>query len=146
MRCTSKTLRQDIKNPSHHDTPRHRFYVLLPHSNSPPLGGLLGGLFITVRTHLCVLNCVFLCVCVQVHPPSLPPLVVDPHLLHCVHRNAVSNAIKYGGRGQDVMSRVSHDGTTLTLEVISAPGPRHSELIKLSPTDAAAAVFAAGTR
>jgi len=71
---------------------------------------------------------------------------VDPHLLHCVHRNAVSNAIKYGGRGQDVLSRVSHDGTTLTLEVINAPGPQHPALTKLSPTDAAAAVFAAGTR
>jgi hypothetical protein len=67
-------------------------------------------------------------------------------LLHCVHRNAVSNACKYGGRGQDVLSRVSHDGAILTLEVINAPGPRHLALTQLSPTDAAAAVFSAGTR
>jgi hypothetical protein len=71
---------------------------------------------------------------------------VDPHLLHCVHRNAISNACKYGGRGQEVLSRVSHDGAILTLEVINAPDPRHPELTKLSPEEAAAAVFAAGTR
>ena len=40
-------------------------------------------------------------------PETLPAVYLDPQLLHCVHRNAVSNACKYGQANGEIITRVS---------------------------------------
>ena len=42
----------------------------------------------------------------ETHPATLPHVLLDPQLLHCVHRNAISNACKYGEPDGEVLTRV----------------------------------------
>eukprot|EP00614_Pseudopedinella_elastica_P016817 CAMPEP_0172652946 /NCGR_PEP_ID=MMETSP1068-20121228/243575_1 /TAXON_ID=35684 /ORGANISM="Pseudopedinella elastica, Strain CCMP716" /LENGTH=535 /DNA_ID=CAMNT_0013467369 /DNA_START=24 /DNA_END=1631 /DNA_ORIENTATION=- len=81
-------------------------------------------------------------------PPNFPRLFVDPHLLHCIYRNAVSNAFKYGSPDGQVRTIFHYDLKTskLKLEVINDPGPAHADLVRLDPHAVAADVFGAGTR
>lgn len=78
----------------------------------------------------------------QVHFPNL---LLDPQLLRYVHRNAVSNACKYGERGGTVTTVVSFhaESKTFELEVINNPGHGHEMLKALGP-EAGEAVFAQG--
>ncbi|KAJ1452362.1 hypothetical protein M885DRAFT_486811 [Pelagophyceae sp. CCMP2097] len=101
----------------------------------------------------------------EVWPANLPCLVLDPQLLHCIHRNAVSNACKYGAADGEVTTRLRlvdpADGTavsaaavatrssgtfTLTLEVVNEPGADHGRLVALDGAAAEARVFAQGVR
>ena len=81
-------------------------------------------------------------------PRCLPVIIIDPHLLHCIHRNAVSNACKYGAREGNVVTRVFLDESAcvLTVQVTNKAGAEHDVLRALSPEDAKSAVFSAGTR
>ena len=99
-------------------------------------------------------------------PATLLPVVLDPQLLHCVYRNAISNACKYGQlNGQVVTTLTLRPLTTkgdahaaaadsdsrfaaleLTLEVFNAPGPKHSMLLATSRQLVQDKVFAQGSR
>ena len=66
-------------------------------------------------------------------PSPFPAVLFDRQLLKCIHRNAVSNACKYGKRGGTVKTHVSYEWATneLILTVTNLPGDRHQELINL---------------
>ncbi|KAJ1448541.1 hypothetical protein M885DRAFT_623342 [Pelagophyceae sp. CCMP2097] len=103
---------------------------------------------------------------IEMWPAEIPFLVLDPQLLHCIHRNAVSNASKYGDPLGEVLTRlclVRPDGTnvnaaeldsssavgreyTLTLEVFNEPGPDHERLLDASGVALHDKVFAQGQR
>jgi len=101
----------------------------------------------------------------EVWPANMPCLVLDPQLLHCIHRNAVSNACKYGAVDGEVTTRLRlvdpADGTAisaaavaarsvgtfaLTLEVVNEPGADHGRLLAFDGGAAEERVFAQGAR
>ena len=81
------------------------------------------------------------------HPQPLPEFLIDPQLLRFIHRNATSNACKYGKRGGTVLTEISFDKETsqLYMDVINHPGEGHDELLQLGRV-AEQAVFDAGRR
>ncbi len=60
-------------------------------------------------------------------PPSLPKYALDPQLLKCIHRNAISNACKYGKHGGVIRTEVIWDRNTgiLRMDVVNLPGACH---------------------
>ena len=83
----------------------------------------------------------------QTIPVQLPPIMLDPQLLRYIHRNAVSNACKYGKVGGVVNTIVTYDSdiSYFQMKVINLPGVGHSDLLFLSKEERAA-VFCSGTR
>lgn len=66
------------------------------------------------------------------HNGPLPRLLLDPRLLHHIHRNAISNAIKYGKAAGRVTTEVTHNGRdVLTVVVRNEPGDGHEHLLAL---------------
>lgn len=67
---------------------------------------------------------------------SFPQFFADPHLLKCIHRNAISNACKYGAKKARIETTLSYDPATnvFTMEVINQAGDHHSELRDLEGT------------
>lgn len=66
-------------------------------------------------------------------PAVLPDFALDPQLLKYIHRNAISNACKYGKKGGVVSTEVSWnqaDGV-LSMDVINLPGEKHEQIVKL---------------
>ena len=61
-------------------------------------------------------------------PSRLPAVDVDPQLLLHIHRNAVSNAVKYGRPGGTVETRIGLHEHTLTLRVVNEAGAGHDAL------------------
>jgi signal transduction histidine kinase len=80
-------------------------------------------------------------------PSDIPNLLLDPQQLRYIHRNAVSNACKYGKPGGVVKTTVLYHEFRKELEmlVINEPGHGHAEIIALGE-DAHRAVFAQGKR
>jgi len=76
-------------------------------------------------------------------PSTLEELFVDPQLLFCVHRNAVSNAVKYGCTVSPITTELVHADGKLTLRVTNLPGPKHAELRSLASAEC---VFERGRR
>ena len=79
--------------------------------------------------------------------PDMPFLRLDPQLLRYIHRNAVSNACKYGKQGGSVATLVAFYAETkeFELKVLNNPGEGHDKLKALG--DAASdAVFEQGSR
>jgi len=64
------------------------------------------------------------------NPAPLPGFSTDPQLWKYVHRNAVSNACKYGKLGGKVTTEILWDETKglLTLNVVNLPGDNHAEM------------------
>jgi signal transduction histidine kinase len=64
----------------------------------------------------------------------LPFLQVDSQLLRYIHRNAISNATKYGKSGGRVDTILSFDekNSILRMDVINDPGLNHDKILKLS--------------
>ena len=60
---------------------------------------------------------------------ALPPLLLDPQLLRYIHRNAFSNACKYGKQGGKVYTIVEFDETKrlFKMKVTNEPGSGHAE-------------------
>ncbi len=58
---------------------------------------------------------------------------LDPQLLKYIHRNAISNACKYGKCGGEIRTEVHWNQMegTLTMQVINLPGPKHEEILRL---------------
>eukprot|EP00526_Cylindrotheca_closterium_P001973 CAMPEP_0113629296 /NCGR_PEP_ID=MMETSP0017_2-20120614/15204_1 /TAXON_ID=2856 /ORGANISM="Cylindrotheca closterium" /LENGTH=1088 /DNA_ID=CAMNT_0000539681 /DNA_START=116 /DNA_END=3382 /DNA_ORIENTATION=- /assembly_acc=CAM_ASM_000147 len=83
----------------------------------------------------------------KVSPSPMPSLHLDPQLLLYIHRNALSNACKYGKVNGPVTTRLSYDESTklLQMDVLNLPGPEHERLLKLGPS-ATTLVFAPGKR
>jgi len=75
-------------------------------------------------------------------PLNLPMVDIDSNLLRHIHRNAVSNAVKYGRKGGRVSTEVEVCDHQLFLRVINEPGEGHSYLCNLDPTR----VFEKGAR
>eukprot|EP00525_Craspedostauros_australis_P007240 CAMPEP_0198119190 /NCGR_PEP_ID=MMETSP1442-20131203/24573_1 /TAXON_ID= /ORGANISM="Craspedostauros australis, Strain CCMP3328" /LENGTH=555 /DNA_ID=CAMNT_0043777605 /DNA_START=84 /DNA_END=1751 /DNA_ORIENTATION=+ len=73
--------------------------------------------------------------------------LLDSQLLKYIHRNAVSNACKYGQEGGLVTTSVSFDRETqeFLLQVSNLPGPSHDELVSMGP-EATEGVFKQGRR
>jgi signal transduction histidine kinase len=78
-------------------------------------------------------------------PADIPNLLLDPQQVRYIHRNAVSNACKYGKPGGVVKTTILyHKGRNeLEMLVINEPGHGHAEIIALGE-DASGAVFAQG--
>lgn len=79
---------------------------------------------------------------------ELPYLQLDPQLLRYIHRNAVSNALKYGKHGGKIQTVLSFEAKSQTFEmqVINEPGPGHERLVDLTEEVANDLVFAQGSR
>lgn len=78
---------------------------------------------------------------------DMPFVRLDPQLLRYIHRNAVSNACKYGKHGSSVATLVAFHRETneFELKVLNSPGEGHDKLKTLG--DAASdAVFEQGSR
>jgi hypothetical protein len=67
----------------------------------------------------------------SIKPRNARPLFVDPKLLHHIHRNAISNACKYGKRTGTVHTEVEYTEGILYLRVFNLPGADHEALIAL---------------
>lgn len=82
---------------------------------------------------------------VRAKQSDFPFLHLDPQLLRYIHRNAVSNACKYGKQGGLVITLVSFDQGTndFVLEVINSPGQGH-EMLRSLGSEACDAVFCQG--
>jgi signal transduction histidine kinase len=78
-------------------------------------------------------------------PDPFPEIIMDPRLLRYIHRNAVSNACRYGKPGGVVTTRIILQGDWLQLEVVNLPGDKHDKLVELSE-ETAARVFLPGTQ
>ena len=78
----------------------------------------------------------------RLSPSVLPIVDLDPRLLTYIHRNAVSNACKYGKLGGPVMTEVNLENHMLTLRVINEPGDGH-ERLRMLKTDR---IFEKGAR
>ncbi|CAJ1926640.1 unnamed protein product [Cylindrotheca closterium] len=83
----------------------------------------------------------------QVAPKPMPSLHLDPRLVLYIHRNAVSNACKYGRVNGPVTTKVSYDESTqlLQMDVLNLPGPEHQSLLEMGAS-AATQVFAPAKR
>ena len=70
---------------------------------------------------------------ISTSPEPLPEFAFDPQLLKYIHRNAISNACKYGKRGGQVRTDVTWDkhARLLTMDVVNLPGPGHEDIMKL---------------
>lgn len=81
------------------------------------------------------------------NPSPLPTFSFDPQLLKFIHRNAISNACKYGQKGGVVTTEVHYDTfkSKLRMDVINLPGPHHAEIVELG-LEACVNVFRAGYR
>ena len=81
-------------------------------------------------------------------PSPLPLLYFDRQLLKYIHRNATSNACKYGEKGGVVTTTVYFDSSKelFKMDVINNPGDRHQSLLIVGEEEANNAVFAPGTR
>lgn len=66
-------------------------------------------------------------------PSPLPNYALDPMLLKYIHRNAISNACKYGKKGGIVTTIVNYEEGKgkLRMEVVNLPGEKHDEILKL---------------
>ncbi|GAX19500.1 hypothetical protein FisN_19Hh075 [Fistulifera solaris] len=84
---------------------------------------------------------------IEVLGGSLPYVSLDAQLLRHIHRNALSNACKYGKAGGKVVTQLSFDSLskTFTINVINEPGEMHSKLVSMGES-AKAAVFQQGAR
>jgi len=82
-----------------------------------------------------------------VNPYPFPRLLLDPQLLRYIHRNAVSNAIKYGRPGGAVTTDIHYDSIReeLRVTVVNEPGRGHQRLLELNQQDVDK-IFLAGTR
>ena len=78
---------------------------------------------------------------------DIPKLLIDTQLLKFIHRNAVSNASKYGKKGGVVATNIHYqvEHKQLTLEIVNEPGPGHIKLLEMGE-GASRKVFEAGTR
>ena len=63
---------------------------------------------------------------IRTTPRQLPAVDIDPQLLRHIHRNAVSNAAKYGKKGGVVTTEITVKEHWLTLRVINEPGEGHA--------------------
>jgi len=77
---------------------------------------------------------------------DIPFLQADSQLLRYIHRNAISNAIKYGKSGGNVDTILSFDTkeNLLKVEVINEKGDNHDEIRKLSKEEYNKIVFSQG--
>jgi signal transduction histidine kinase len=80
-------------------------------------------------------------------PSPLPSLYFDPQLLQYIHRNAVSNACKYGQMDGKVTTRVYYNegSEILLMEVENLPGAHNDRLLSLG-SQASDMVFEPGKR
>jgi len=78
-------------------------------------------------------------------PSPLPVFMADPQLLRFVHKNAISNACKYGKRGGPVTTDISFKDNEITMNVTNLPGPYHEALVRMG-NSARKAVFEPGNR
>lgn len=80
-------------------------------------------------------------------PSPLPSLYIDPQLLLYIHRNAVSNACKYGQLDGPVTTEIFYDESkeVLRMEVVNLPGAEHDRLLSLGD-QASLLVFEPGKR
>jgi hypothetical protein len=78
-------------------------------------------------------------------PADFPNLLLDPQQVRYIHRNAVSNACKYGKPGGVVKTTVLYNSfkKELVMRVTNEPGHGHGEIMALGE-DAHLTVFAQG--
>ena len=70
-------------------------------------------------------------------PNILPQLFVDQELLRHIHRNAVSNAVKFGKPMGVVTTRLHYDFflCELQMSIINEPGKNHAVLVSMNEAD-----------
>jgi len=81
-------------------------------------------------------------------PELLPDYALDPQLLKFIHRNAISNACKYGERGGNVVTEVKwhREKKSMEMKVINLPGKKHGEILELGSDKASELIFSPGIR
>lgn len=79
-------------------------------------------------------------------PCPFPLIEIDPAILNCVHRNAITNAMKYGEEGGLVETIfIYHDkGEKFELQVVNRPGQQHEDIMKLGTKKANEMLFSPG--
>lgn len=84
---------------------------------------------------------------VTASPDPFPALLFDPQLLKCIHRNAISNACKYGKFGGLISTQLTYDvaSNILKMDVTNEPGDNHEDIMKLG-AEGATSVFTPGYR
>ena len=84
---------------------------------------------------------------IHISPKNMPLLSMDPQLLKYIHRNAVSNACKYGKKGGKVTTVIHYFERKgeFVMDVINEPGPWNDVLTSMGDK-AAKTVFAQGQR
>lgn len=70
-----------------------------------------------------------------------PAILIDPQLLMCFYRHAISNATKYGARGANIVTRLFYDGAEITLQVLNEPGNNQDALMALSEEEIKETIF-----
>ncbi|KAL3809400.1 hypothetical protein ACHAXA_004581 [Cyclostephanos tholiformis] len=78
-------------------------------------------------------------------PSPLPMFIYDPNLLRYLHKEALSNACKYGKIGAVVLTEILYDEKLqkMYINVINLPGEFHGKLVAMGP-DAVEMVFTKG--
>jgi hypothetical protein len=81
----------------------------------------------------------------ELSPLDIPGLSLDPQLVRYIHRNAMSNACKYGKQGGIVKTSITYSKKSkeLVMRVTNEPGIGHEKLMAMAE-DAGKAVFAQG--
>ena len=69
----------------------------------------------------------------RTEPAIFPVISTDPQLIKYIHRNAMSNACKYGKRGGKVTTEIKLDAKSgvMCMNVINLPGKYHDKIVKL---------------
>ncbi|KAL7541450.1 hypothetical protein ACHAXR_013266 [Thalassiosira sp. AJA248-18] len=80
-------------------------------------------------------------------PSPLPTFYFDPKLLRYLHRQALSNACKYGKTHGVVLTEILFDekSETMQINVINLPGNFHDKLVEMGP-EAEELVFSKGSQ
>ena len=80
-------------------------------------------------------------------PSPFPIIITDSKLLRYIHRNAISNACKYGKELGAVLTRTSYNAETkeFQMNIINLPGKGHSDLLFLDEIEVES-VFLPGKR
>ena len=81
------------------------------------------------------------------NPNRFPVCILDPQLLKYIHRNAMSNAVKYGKKGGVVLTEVRYHESKKQLEmnVINLPRDDYGRILEMGE-EAREAAFAPGRR
>lgn len=83
---------------------------------------------------------------VTTYPSPFPLIEIDPMILNCVHRNAVTNAIKYGKEDGTIKTifKYHENRKMFELQVMNDAGQHHGEILELGNEKTNEVIFSPG--